>query len=47
MGMRREDILNTAAGEFEDLMAADAIMKGTAKQIKKRKMSYIEAMRLE
>lgn len=45
--MSRKDVLNTAVGEFRDLMAADAIANGTAKQIKKRKLSYIEAMRLE
>lgn len=45
--MNRKEVLNTAAGEFEDLMAAEAISRGSASQVIKRKMSYIEAMRLE
>lgn len=45
MGMKREEVLQTRFGEMQDLLSCYSVMNGNAKI--KRKLSYIEAMRLE
>lgn len=43
--MKREEVMKTRYGEFNDLLSCYSVMNGTAKV--KRKISYIEAMRME
>lgn len=43
--MQKEQVLSTRFGEFQDLLSCYSVMNGNAKV--KKKLSYIEAMRLE
>lgn len=44
--MNRDDVLTTLFGEFQDLMACDAIRNGFAEE-KKRKLTQEEMYELE
>lgn len=45
MGMSRDETLNTGYGEFMDLMACDAITKGTAKYKRPRERMSLDELR--